>query len=153
MAITFTLSVILVCPLNAGQECSDILLRINLCVSAYQLVCLSMCVCVCVVGRFGNVLGESYPRPCSVVWLSPSLCSSKKKKKKKPIRLSTRVENKHTPAKNVGKCWLWVAASPPPQASFALNYLLEVLLYSCEVVKVAGSYFFFFLRIYQPVEV
>lgn len=40
-------------------------------------VCLLCMYCVCVLGRIENVFGRRYPRPCSIVWLSPSLCSSK----------------------------------------------------------------------------
>ncbi len=56
-----TLSVTLVCPLNTDQECSDILLRVNLCVrvsiSACEKSLLGM-YCMCAVERFGNVFGK-----------------------------------------------------------------------------------------------
>lgn len=74
-----TLFVILVCLLITDQECSDILLRVDLCICTR--VCITACVnarCVCVLWReSGMFFWESYPRPCSVIWLSPSLCSAK----------------------------------------------------------------------------
>lgn len=60
---------------NTDQECSDILLRVNQCVWAFSVHVL----CGVLWWRdFGNVfLGKVTPSSCSVIWLSPSLCSSK----------------------------------------------------------------------------
>lgn len=70
------LFVILVCPLNTAPECCDFSTCVFKCVCILAFV--NGMLCVSAVGRLGNVFWESYPRPCSFVWLSPSLCSSKR---------------------------------------------------------------------------